>query len=202
MRQQASGFSAPVHSDEPIGEVRGAARCIVRAAGEYDRSVVLVFRTAISLQNGWVTRRSLKAKHSEECWENRHALHRPAHPHDFPHHRRLRPDGDGGVRRHFRTGLLGRLRPRDGRGVPRLLPASHRSRGQTRGPLWHQTLLVALYQRQGSGERDAFARGHRVDPGVFEEAERPRHRRDRFEQEHRQRSDDLPRAPRPRHEDR
>ena len=47
-------------------------------------------------------------------------------------------------------------------GLPRLLPPPHRSRAEAGRPVPHPALLLAVHQRQGSGERHAVARGDRA----------------------------------------
>ena len=97
--------------------------------------------------------------------------------------------------------FLGRVRSWFRRRVSRLFPPPHRVRAEAGRPVRHPALLLAVHQRQGGRERLAVARGHRADPRVPRQAERPRHRRDRPQQEHAQRGHHLSGTRRPGDED-
>ena len=84
-----------------------------------------------------------------------------------------------------RAGLLGRLRPRHRRGLPRLLPPPHRvepKRAAQFGIQHYCWLCINAKEAENVRlSREVIA----LIPEFLEQAERPRHRRDRPEQEHR-----------------
>ena len=135
----------------------------------------------------------------------RHAdeLHRPAHPHDLPHHRRLpahglcaaawrspsRRSGPGSIAA-APTGstITSAISPSSSRSAP---PSSASS----------TTPGCASTPRKPRTSR-CRARSSRMIPEFLDKPERAGHRRDRPQQEHRQRGDHLPGTPRPGRQDR